>query len=145
MQAKAAWLDPDHGRGTSRGRACRGLRRAENSARLVRDHLPGPRLPPLPVFSACAPAPSARSARLDLNGDRQQETTFVDVTAWNQQAEVISAYCQKGRPVAVEGRLEQERWETPTGEKRSRLKVVAQRVTFLPGNGGTAPEAEPLP
>jgi len=82
---------------------------------------------------------------LDLNGDRQQETTFVDVTAWNQQAEVIGAYCQKGRPIAVEGRLEQERWETPAGEKRSRLKVVAQRVTFLPGHGGTAPEAEPLP
>jgi single-strand DNA-binding protein len=82
---------------------------------------------------------------LDLNGNSQQETTFVEVTAWNQQAEVISAYCQKGRPVAVEGRLEQERWESPAGEKRSRLKVVAQRVTFLPGNGGTAPEAEPLP
>ena len=82
---------------------------------------------------------------LDLNGDRQQETTFVDVTAWNQQAEVISAYCQKGRPVAVEGRLEQERWETPAGEKRSRLKVVAQRVTFLPGHDGMALEAEPLP
>jgi len=82
---------------------------------------------------------------LDVNGDSHQETTFVDVTAWNQQAEVISAYCQKGRPVVVEGRLEQERWESPAGEKRSRLKVVAQRVTFLPGSGGTAPEAEPLP
>ena len=82
---------------------------------------------------------------LDINGDSHQETAFVDVTAWNQQAEVISAYCQKGRPVVVEGRLEQERWESPAGEKRSRLKVVAQRVTFLPGHGGTAPEAEPLP
>ena len=81
---------------------------------------------------------------LDINGDSHQETTFVDVTAWNQQAEVISAYCQKGRPIVVEGRLEQERWESPAGEKRSRLKVVAQRVTFLPGHGGTAPEAEPL-
>jgi single-strand DNA-binding protein len=82
---------------------------------------------------------------LDLNGDSKQETTFIDVTAWNQQAEVITEYCQKGRPIVVEGRLEQERWETPTGEKRSRLKVVAQRVTFLPGRDGTAPEAEPLP
>ena len=81
---------------------------------------------------------------LDINGDSHQEATFVDVTAWNQQAEVISAYCQKGRPVVVEGRLEQERWESPAGERRSRLKVVAQRVTFLPGSGGTAPEAEAL-
>ena len=82
---------------------------------------------------------------LDINGDSHQETTFVDITAWHQQAEVIAAYCQKGRPIVVEGRLEQERWESPAGEKRSRLKVVAQRVTFLPGRDGTAPEAEPLP
>ena len=82
---------------------------------------------------------------LDINGDAKQETTFVDVTAWNQQAEVITEYCRKGRPFVVEGRLEQERWETPAGEKRSRLKVVAQRVTFLPGNGSAAREAEPLP
>ena len=39
---------------------------------------------------------------LDINGDSKQETTFVDVTAWNQQAEVITEYCQKGRPVVVE-------------------------------------------
>jgi single-strand DNA-binding protein len=82
---------------------------------------------------------------LDLNGDAQQETTFVDVTAWNQQAEVIGEYCRPGRPIAVEGRLEQERWESPTGEKRSRLRVVAQRVTFLSRTDGTAPEAEPFP
>ena len=82
---------------------------------------------------------------LDLNGDAKQETTFVDVTAWNQQAEVITEYCQKGRPIVVEGRLEQERWETAAGEKRSRLKVVAQRVTLLPGSSAAAREAEPLP
>ena len=82
---------------------------------------------------------------LDINGDAKQETTFVDVTAWNQQAEVITHYCQKGRPLVVEGRLEQERWKTPTGESRSRLKVVAQRVTLLAGLNGTAREAEALP
>lgn len=81
---------------------------------------------------------------LDLNGDSKQETTFIEVIARNQQAEVITEYCQKGRPIVVEGRLEQERWQTPAGEKRERLTVVAQRVTFLPGHGGTAPEAEPL-
>ena len=82
---------------------------------------------------------------LDINGDAQQETTLVDVTAWNQQAEVIAEYCQQGRPIAIEGRLEQERCASPTGEQRSRLKVIAQRITFLPGTGGTAPDAEPFP
>jgi single-strand DNA-binding protein len=82
---------------------------------------------------------------LDINGDSHQETTFVDVTAWSQLAEVITHYCQKGRPIVVEGRLEQERWETPAGEKRSRLKIVAQRITLLPANSKAAREAEPLP
>ena len=82
---------------------------------------------------------------LDINGDAQQETTCVEVTAWNQQAEVISEYCEPGRPLAVEGRLEEDRGASPTGERRSRLKVVAQRITFLPGAGGTAPDAEPYP
>ena len=82
---------------------------------------------------------------IDINGDTQQETTCVDVAAWNQQAEVIGEYCRPGRPLAVEGRLEQERWAGPNGETRSRLKVVAQRITFLPGPEGTAPDAEPYP
>ena len=82
---------------------------------------------------------------LDINGDAQQETTCVEVTAWNQQAEVIGTYCQKGRPLAVEGRLEEERGVSRTGERRSRLTVVAQRITFLPGADGSAPEAEPYP
>jgi single-strand DNA-binding protein len=45
----------------------------------------------------------------------------------------------KGRAVFVEGRLQQDTWETEAGERRSRLKVVAQRVTFLPRNGAPAP------
>ena len=114
---------------------------------LILGHLTrNPRLTNLPSGKAVCDFALALNRRwLDINGDSHQETTFVDVTAWNQQGEVISAYCQKGRPVVVEGRLEQERWETAAGEKRSRLKVVAQRVSFLPGGGGTAPEAEPLP
>ena len=105
-----------------------------------------PRLTHLPSGKAVCDFGLALNRRwLDINGDSHQEATFVDVTAWNQQAEVIATYCQKGRPVVVEGRLEQERWESPAGEKRSRLKVVAQRVTFLPGREGTASEAEPLP
>ena len=82
---------------------------------------------------------------LDLNGDAQHETTRIDVVARNQQAEVIAEYCQQGRPIAIEGRLGQERSASPSGETRSRLTVVAQRITFLPGPGGTAPDAEPYP
>ena len=82
----------------------------------------------------------------DQAGEIQQETTFVDVTVWARQAETVSAYLTKGRAVAVEGRLQLDTWETEAGERRSRLKVVAQRVTFL---SSTAPQAasagEPVP
>ncbi len=82
---------------------------------------------------------------VDLNGDKQQETTFVEVTIWGHQGEVVAAYRQKGQAIAVEGRLEEERWKTATDEKRSRIKVVAERVTFIGPDGGAAPEAESLP
>jgi len=82
----------------------------------------------------------------DQAGEIQQETTFVDVTVWARQAETVSAYLAKGRAVAVEGRLQLDTWETEGGERRSRLKVVAQRVTFL---SSTTPQAasadEPVP
>ena len=105
-----------------------------------------PRFKTLPSGEAVCEFGLALNRRwLDLNGNAKQETTFVDVTAWNQQAQVITECCRKGRVLAVEGRLEQERWKTAAGESRSRLKVVAQRVTFLPGANGTAREAEALP
>ena len=76
----------------------------------------------------------------DQAGELQQEVTFVDVTVWSKQAETVAQYLTKGRAVAIEGRLQQDTWETESGERRSRLKVVAQRVTFLSSaNGSPAP------
>ena len=72
------------------------------------------------------------------DGAVHEETTFVEVVVWGKQAEIVSAHMTKGRPVFVEGRLQQDTWETAVGERRSRLKVVADRVTFLPRNGVTA-------
>jgi single-strand DNA-binding protein len=78
----------------------------------------------------------------DQAGELQQEVTFLDVTVWSKQAETVAQYLTKGRAVAIEGRLQQDTWETESGERRSRLKVVAQRVTFLSSaNGSPAPAA----
>ena len=71
-------------------------------------------------------------------GEAHQETTFVEITTWGKQAETVAQYLTKGRAVAVEGRLQQDSWETEAGEKRSRLKVVAHRVTFLSWAGAQA-------
>ena len=63
--------------------------------------------------------------------------TFVDVTLWNRSAEVAHQYLSKGSPVLIEGRLKMESWEDrDTGKKRSRLKVVAEKLLLLPTGSG---------
>ena len=70
----------------------------------------------------------------DQAGRDQEETTFVDVTAWNKTAENCAQYLQKGAPVLVEGRLHLEQWEDRNGGgQRSKLSVVAEMVQFLAG------------
>ena len=61
------------------------------------------------------------------NGEKREETTFVDVTLWGRTAEIAGEYLKKGRPVFIEGRLQLDSWEDKqSGQKRSRLRVVAE-------------------
>jgi single-strand DNA-binding protein len=64
--------------------------------------------------------------------ERRKETTFVDVTLWKRQAEVVSQYLKKGAPIFIEGRLSLDSWEQD-GQKRSRLRVVAENFQFVGG------------
>ena len=74
-----------------------------------------------------------RNYTLD-DGERREETTFVDVTFWGRQAEVIGEYMKKGRAMYVEGRLQLDQWEDKTsGQQRSRLKVIGENFQFLGG------------
>lgn len=67
-------------------------------------------------------------------GERREETTFVDITFWGRQAEVIGQYMKKGRPIYVEGRLQMDTWQDKqTGQSRSKLKVVGDNFQFLGG------------
>ena len=73
------------------------------------------------------------------NGQRHDETTFVDVTVWGKQAENAAKYLQKGRSVLIEGRLQLDSWQdTNTGQNRSRLRVVAESVQFLSNQQSSA-------
>lgn len=65
------------------------------------------------------------------NGEKKQDTCFVRVVSWGKQAEVCSRYLNKGRPVFVEGRLSSRSWESPSGEKRTTIEVVAERIQFI--------------
>jgi single-strand DNA-binding protein len=62
------------------------------------------------------------------------ETTFVDITFWGKIAEVLDQYCKKGSPILVEGRLKLDQWEQD-GKKRSKLKVVGDRMQMLGSKG----------
>ncbi len=74
----------------------------------------------------------------DGNGGWKDETTFVDVTVWGTTAENAHKYLSKGRGVFIEGRLQMDSWDDKTtGQKRTKLKVVADNLQFLPdGKGG---------
>jgi single-strand DNA-binding protein len=66
------------------------------------------------------------------DGEKKEETTFVDVTLWARQAEIAGQYLKKGRPVFIEGRLQLDSWDDKqTGQKRSRLRVVAESLQLL--------------
>ncbi len=83
-------------------------------------------------------------------GESKEEVSFVDVDVWGRQAEVISQYMKKGRPLLVEGRLKQDTWEDKnTKQKQSKLKVVLESFSFIDSNrgdgGGEAPRSRPAP
>ena len=66
------------------------------------------------------------------DGEKKEETTFVDVTLWARQAEIAGQYLKKGRPVFIEGRLQLDTWDDKqTGQKRSRMRVVAENLQLL--------------
>jgi single-strand DNA-binding protein len=69
------------------------------------------------------------------DGTIKETVTYVDVEVWGRTAENCKQYLTKGRPVFVEGQLKLDQWETPQGEKKSRMKVRADRVQFLGGGG----------
>ena len=74
------------------------------------------------------------------NGEKREDTTFVDVTLWGRTAEIAGEYLKKGRPVFIEGRLQLDTWDDKqSGQKRSKLKVVGEGLQLLggrPGGGG---------
>jgi len=73
------------------------------------------------------------------NGERIEETTFVDITLWGRTAEVAHQYAGKGHPLFVEGRLHMDTWvDKTTGGNRSKLKVVADNIQLMGTRGNAA-------
>ena len=71
-------------------------------------------------------------------GEKREETCFVDCRAFGQQAETINKYLSKGRPVFIEGRLDFDSWTAQDGTRRSKHRVTVERFQFL----GSAPAGD---
>ena len=76
----------------------------------------------------------------DQNGEWQEATDYIDVVAWGPLGERVAQYMSKGRRALVQGRLQSRSWEQD-GQKRSKVEVLANDVTFLDSRGGESGDA----
>lgn len=91
----------------------------------------------IPSGSAVCDFAIAMNRKITVNNQERDETVYVDVQVWGKQAENVARYCAKGSCVFIEGRLALDQWsDRNTGEKKSKMKVVADRVQFIGGRTG---------
>jgi len=106
---------------------------------LVRD----PEMRYAPSGTAVASFALAVNRRYRQEGELKEEVSYIDVVAFGKVGETSGNYLKKGRAVLIEGRIQQRRWETQEGEKRSKVEVVADRVQFLGPRREEGAEATP--
>jgi single-strand DNA-binding protein len=97
--------------------------------------------------SVCKLRVAVNSRRKDQSGEWVDKPNYFDVTVWGAQGENCATYLSKGRPVAVDGRLEWREWEASDGSKRQSVEIIADSVQFLGsrdggGGGGNGFEAK---
>ena len=85
--------------------------------------------------AVCSLRLAVNSRRKDQSGQWVEKPNYFDVTVWGQQGENCAQYLAKGRPVAVDGRLEWREWDAQDGQKRQAVEIIADSVQFLGGRG----------
>ncbi|MBI4559068.1 MAG: single-stranded DNA-binding protein [Candidatus Hydrogenedentes bacterium] len=117
------------------------------AGRLTRD----PELRYLPSGSAvCKLGLACTRVYRTKEGEKKEETLFINVTTWTKTAEYCGEHLKKGRPILVEGRLRANDWEDKnTGQKRTSIEINAERIQQLdwdgPAGAATAAAAKPEP
>ena len=119
-----------------------------NSVVLVGNLTKDPELRHTPAgMAVCSLRLAVNTRRKDETGQWIDKPNYFDITVWGNQAESCSQYLSKGRPVAIDGRLEWREWDATDGSgKRQAVEVVADSVQFLGGRGeggGDAPQFVP--
>jgi single-strand DNA-binding protein len=80
---------------------------------------------------------AVNSRRKDQSGQWVDKPNYFDVTVWGAQGESCATYLSKGRPVAVDGRLDWREWESQDGGKRQAVEIIADTVQFLGSRDGS--------
>ena len=127
--------------------AASNINRVVLTGRLTRD----PELRSFPSgMSVCSLRVAFTTRKKDQQtGEWGEKSNFVDVSVWGRQGENVAQYMTKGRQIAIDGRLEWREWETPNGEKRQTIDIVADNVEFIGGReegqgggGGFTPRSD---
>ena len=87
-------------------------------------------------MSVCSLRIATNSRRKDSSGTWVEKPNYFDVTVWGAQGENCAQYLSKGRPVAVDGRLDWREWEDKQGNKRQSIDIIADSVQFLGSRDG---------
>jgi single-strand DNA-binding protein len=108
-----------------------------------------------PSGTAVASFALAVNRKYKQGDETKEEVSYIDIVVFGKQAENCGQYLNKGDAALIEGRLQQRRWDDKeTGQKRSKVEVAAQAVTFMPkrqqggaggGSGSSQSHGEPLP
>jgi single-strand DNA-binding protein len=83
--------------------------------------------------SVCSLRLAVNTSRKDASGQWVDKPNYFDITVWGRQGENVAQYLSKGRPVAVDGRLEWREFTDKEGNNRQAIEIVADSVQFLGG------------
>ena len=86
--------------------------------------------------SVCSLRLAVNTRRKDASGNWTEKPNYFDITVWGAQGENCANYLAKGRPVALDGRLEWREWEDQNGNKRQAVDIIADSVQFLGSREG---------
>jgi single-strand DNA-binding protein len=110
--------------------AATNINRVVLTGNLTRD----PELRSLPSgMSVCSMRIACNTRRKGQSGEWEDKPNYFDVTVWGAQGENCARYLAKGRPVAIDGRLEWREYQTQEGQKRQAIDIIADSVQFLGG------------
>ena len=89
------------------------------------------------------PKSSVTKFAIAVNGFKKDDVSFIDCEAWGKVGEIVQQHCQKGKQIAVDGRLRVDRWKDNDGNNRSKPIVNVRDITLLGSKDDSAQAPKP--